>query len=71
MTDLDNTLPIKYWLSKMPKTPVGDRFIVASIKCRTQALSDNIPKIFKIIFNIVGGFLNKSFFCSSCKNFWV
>ena len=52
MTDLDNTLPIKYWLSKMHKTPIGDRFFVASIKCRTQALSDNIPKIFKIIFNI-------------------
>ena len=46
VTELDESLPIMYWLPKILKTPVGARFIVASYYCSTSPLSDTISKIF-------------------------
>ena len=38
------TLTLTYWLSKRHKTPVEERFIVASIKCSTKALLKTVTK---------------------------
>ena len=69
--EIDKSLPIMYGLPKMHKTPIGARFIVPSKNCSTKPFSDKISKIFKMIFNIVESFYNKSFFYSGCKKFWV
>ena len=60
-----------YWLPKMHKTPVGNRFIVASYYCSTNPPSDTISQIFIMVFNNVESFHSKSFFYSGCKKFWV
>ena len=62
-----------YWLLKMHKTPVGAsaRSNAASKNCSTKTLSDTISKMFKMLFNTVESFHNKSFFYSGCKKFWV
>ena len=62
MTELDESLPIIYWLPKIHKTPVGARFIVASYYCNTNPLSDTISKNFKMIFITVESFHKKRFF---------
>ena len=71
MTEVDESLPIMYWLPKIHKTPVGARFIVASYYCSTNPLSDTISKNFKMIFNTVESFHKKGFFYLGCKKFWV
>ena len=63
ITELDESLPIIYWLPKIHKTPVGVRFIVASYYCSTNPLSD---KISKMIFNTVK-IAHKSLFYSVCQ----
>ena len=55
----------------MHKTHIGARFIVASYYSITKPLSDAICKIFKMIFNIVETFHDRSFFYSGCKKFRV
>ena len=66
-----NTPAITYWLHKMHRTPICARFIVISKNCSTKPLSDTISKNFKIIFNGVERFQNKSFSYSGCKKFWI
>ena len=65
------TLPIMYWIPKMHKNPVGTRFIVASSKCSTKPLSKAVSKAFKLIFNQMQNFHDKSKFYSNYKKFWV
>ena len=60
-----------YWLPKRHKTPIGTRFILASNNCNTNPLPDITSKIFKMIFNTVESFHNKSLFYSSCKKFLI
>ena len=62
VTELDESLPIMYWLPKIHKAPVGARFIVATYYCSTNPLPDTISKNFKMIFNTVESFHNKGFF---------
>ena len=71
ITELDESLPIMYWLPKIHKTPVGARFIVASYYCSTNPFSETISKNCKIIFNTVESFHKKRFFYLGCKKFWV
>ena len=42
ITELDQSLPITYWLPKIYKTLAGVWFIVASYYCSTNPLSDKI-----------------------------
>ena len=65
------TLPIMYWIPKMHKKPTGKRFIVASSKCSTKPLAKVISKIFKLIFNQINNFHDKSTFYNNYKRFWV
>ena len=67
----EKCLPIMYWIPKMHKSPIGSRFIVASKVCSTKQLSASISKVFKLIFNQVRNFFDKSKFYSSYNRFWV
>ena len=60
-----------YCFPKLHKTPIGDRFIIASKNCCTKPLSSVISKIFEILFKHVENFHNKSTFYSSYKKFCV
>ena len=60
-----------YWLPKMHKTPISLKFFVASKTCSTKALSDIVSKVFKMIYNHVEHFHDKSRFYSSLKKIWA
>ena len=60
-----------YWLPKMHKKSVGCRFIVASKDCSTKPLTKVISNVFKMIFDTVESFHNKSLFYSRLNKFWV
>ena len=56
----------------LPKTNVisiGTRFTVASKNCSPKLFSNTISKAFKMIFNNVESFYDKSFFYSGCIKF--
>ena len=55
----------------MHKDPVGFRFIIASKECSTKLLSKNVSKVFKLIYNQIENFHDKSTFYSNYKQFWV
>ena len=55
----------------MNETAICTRFIVASKNYSTKRISDTVCKIFKISFNTVENFHNKSPFYSGRKRFWV
>ena len=45
VTELDESLPIMYWLPKIHETPVGVRFILASYYCNNNPSLIQYPKI--------------------------
>ena len=65
------TLPIMYWTPKMHYTPSRARFIVSSSKCSTKPLSRVVSNTFKLIFNQIQNFHNKSKFYKNYNRFWV
>ena len=69
--DRNHCLPIMYWLPKMHKVPSDARFIVASSVCSTKPLSSTVSRVFKLIFQQVQSFHDKSTFYSRYKRFWV
>ena len=71
LTEKQEALPIMYWFPKMHKKPVGCRFIVASKDCSTKPLTKVISNVFKMIFDTVESFHNKSLFYSCLNKFWV
>ena len=60
-----------YCFPKLHKTPIGDRFIIASKNFGTKPLSCVISKVFKMLSKRVENFHNKSTFYSSYKKFCV
>ena len=64
-------LPQIYWLPKMHKTPTKFRFIIAAPKCAIKPLSKSITSIFKLFYNQIETYNNKSHFYSGVKTFWV
>ena len=46
LVNKDYSLHIMYCFPKLHKTPIGDRFIIASKNCGTKPLSSVISKIF-------------------------
>ena len=49
--DLDegmDCLPMMYWIHKIRKNPVGNRFIVASPKCSLKPLLKDVTSILKL-----------------------
>ena len=69
LTEKQEALPIMYWLPKMHKKPVGCRFIIASKDCSIKPLTKVIPNVFKMIFDTVESFHNKSLFYSRLNKF--
>ena len=67
----EKTLPIVYWIPKMHKSPVGQRFIIASKVCTTKQLSKDVSKVFKLLFQQTRNFHDKSYFYSNYNKFWV
>ena len=67
----EKTLPIMYWTPKMHYTPSRARFIVSSSKCSTKPLSRVISNTFKLIYNQIQNFHEKSKFYRNYNRFWV
>ena len=65
------SLPLMYWMPKMHKNPVGFRFIIASKYCSTKLISKAVTKAFRLIYQQVEHFHDKSTFYSNYNNFWV
>ena len=60
-----------YWTPKMHYTPSRARFIVSSAKCSTKPLSRVVSNTFKLIFNQIQNFHDKSKFYKNYNRFWV
>ena len=58
-----------YWTPKMHKDTIRARFIVDSKKCSTNVISKAFCKAFKIIFNQIQNFYDKSYFILHLNNF--
>ncbi len=71
LEEAQKTLPIMYWTPKMHYTPSRARFIVSSAKCSTKPISRVVSKAFKLIFNQIQNFHDKSKFYKNYNRFWV
>ena len=71
LEERQKTLPIMYWTPKMHYTPSRARFIVSSAKYSTKRLSHVISNTFKLIFNQIQNFHDKSKFYKNYNRFWV
>ena len=56
--DMD-CLPSMYWIPKMHKTPIGERFIIAPPKCSIKPLLKDTTSILKLFQNQVQTFHDK------------
>ena len=66
-----HSLPDIYWLPKLHKTPTKSRFIIASKKCSVKQLSKDITSIFKLAYNQIERYNQKTSFYSNINTFWV
>ena len=66
-----HSLPDIYWLPKLHKTPIKSRFIIASKKCSVKQLSKDVTSIFKLAYNQIERYNQKTSFYSSTNTFWV
>ena len=64
-------LPNLYWIPKMHKTPVGERFIIASPKCSTKPLLKDATNILSLCQHNIENFHNKNRIWTGISNFWV
>ena len=71
MDKIHFTLPKMYWMPKLHKNPIGARFIIASKTSCNKPLSKIITIVFKMIYNQIENFHNKSKFCTNFDLFWV
>ena len=71
LEERQKTLPIMYWMPKMHYTPSRARFIMSSAKCSTKPLSRIVSNAFKLIFNQIKNFHDKSKFYKNYNRFWV
>ena len=66
-----NCLPTIYWIPKMHKTPVGERFIIASPKCSLKPLLKDITSILKLFQKQIESFHDKNRVWVGVSNFWI
>ena len=64
-------LPSMYWMPKMHKTPVGERFIIASPKCSLKPLLKDVTSILKLFQKQIASFHDKNRLWVGVSNFWV
>lgn len=63
-------LPTFYWLPKMHKTPVGNRFIAASSSCTTKPLSRLLTKCLNLITEHYKQYNTGITGRTKCNTFW-
>ena len=63
-------LPAPFWIPKMHKLPISNRFIVASRHCVIKTFSKNITVTFKLLYKS-SFYHDKSKFYSRVNSFWV
>ena len=63
--------PLMYWIPKIHKNPVGNRFIVASQKCSLKSLLKDITSILKLVQHQIKSFHDKNRVWTGVSNFWV
>ena len=61
-------LPSMYWMLKIHKNPVGERFLIASPKCSAKPLLKDVLKLFQ---KQVESFHDKNRLWVGVSNFWV
>ena len=71
LDEKQKTLPIMYWMPKMHYTPSRARFIMSSAKCSTKPISNVVSNAFRLIFNQIQNFHQKSKFYKNYNRFWV
>ena len=64
-------LPSMYWIPKMHKTPVGERFIIASPNCSVKPLLKDATAILKLFQKQIESFHDKNTLWLGVNNFWV
>ena len=71
ITEQDKTLPIMYWLTKIHKTLIDARFIVASKNYSTRLCLMWLLRFSKWSLTILKVFIEKTCFTHALKSFWV
>ena len=64
-------LPSMYWIPKLHKVPVGNRFIIASPKCSLKPLLKDVTPILKLFQNQIKSFHDKNRIWTNVSNFWI
>ena len=64
-------LPSMYWIPKLHKVPVGNRFIIASPKCSLKPLLKDVTPILKLFQNQIKSFHDKNRLWTNVSNFWI
>ena len=64
-------LPNMYWTPKMHKSPVGERFIIASPKCSLKPLLKDATSILKLFQKQIQSYHDQERIWKGVSNFWV
>ena len=64
-------LPSMYWIPKLHKNPIGERFIIASPECSIKPLLKDVTCILKLLQNNVTNYHDKRRVWTNVSNFWV
>ena len=64
-------LPSMYWIPKLHKNPIGERFIIASPECSIKPLLKDVTCILKLLQNNVSNYHDKRRVWTNVSNFWV
>ena len=64
-------LPLIYWIPKMHKNPVGNRFIAGSKFCSIKMLSKHFSKALKLILNHMKNYNRTVFERTGLNCFWI
>merc|ERR1711965_1077273 len=64
-------LPSMYWIPKLHKNPIGERFIIASPECSIKPLLKDVTCILKLLQNNVTNYHDKRRVSTNVSNFWV
>ena len=64
-------LPLIYWIPKMHKNPVGNRFIAGSKFCSIKMLSKHFSKALKLILHHMKNYNKTVFERTGLNHFWI
>ena len=60
-----------YWIPKLHKNPIGERFIIASPECSVKPLLKDVTNILKLFQNNVSNYHDRRRVWTNVSNFWV